>query len=402
MPTATVPATAEPQDRYVALPSQFSRAIDPESKVDVTCWLSTSAVDDDNEVLIPEGCDLGRFEKNGPLLIGHDYKGTFYPLPIGQVLWVKRRPGGLFGGIKFGSSVMAQEVKALVEDEILRGVSVGFKTLEQSKMTLAEANSRPDWKAAYDRTNGRITMIRRWKLGELSVTPLPCNEDALIQTLRTKGMKRPAWIPPAPKTEPTMAEDEHEDSHETRAEETAPTEVATDPETKAAPVDDLEVKAVVSDDEPDEDDAEEEGPIRNGHFVKMVKGAYRGCVGKVKSVHRSGPVPDVDDDVMGSKADPAMRVCAYKAMGDGHKETAHHFGAKVAHAEKTEDLKPPKGKKAYEPPPKQRVDVEILPSEVRTDAQVKAERTAAALAAIPSDIVDRAVRTAIDRVKGVV
>ena len=97
-----------------------------------------------------------------------------------------------------------------------------------------------------------------------------------------------------------------------------------------------------------------------------MKGMYKGCVGKVKSVHRGGPVPDVDDDVMSTKAEPAARVCAYKAMGDGHKETAHHFGAKVAHLERIEDLKGPKRGKGLDP-------VALPPLVGKTDAELKAD-----------------------------
>ncbi len=122
------------------------------------------------------------------------------------------------------------------------------------------------------------------------------------------------------------------------------------------------------DDEPDGD--EDDGPVRKGHFVKVVKGPHRGAVGKVASVHRSGLVPDVDDDVPATKADPACRVKCYKAMGDGHKETDFHVGCKMAHCEKTDDLKPPKRTKGLPDP------LRLPPIAGKTDAEIAAEKLA--------------------------
>jgi hypothetical protein len=95
-------------------------------------------------------------------------------------------------------------------------------------------------------------------------------------------------------------------------------------------------------------------------------------MGKVKGVHRAGMVPDVDDDVPCTRADPGLRLNVYKAMGDGHRETSHHVGVKTTHCEKTDELRPPKRAAAKA----LRDAVPLPPLRGRSDAEVKAEQLA--------------------------
>lgn len=525
----------ETPDHYRTVDVRFAPQVDPDDKCDVSAFLTVDTVDADNEVVLPVGVDLGRFARNAPVMVCHDWmkQVSYYPLPVGQVVWSKVRPHGILGGIKFGNTPMALEVKSLVLDAILRGVSIGMKILEQSAMTRAEAESRPDWKAAFERAKGKINVIRKCLLMELSVVPIPSNEDALIQTLRAKGMSRPEWVAPANRKEAVMPElvSESVPDPEPLTPSTREDYVAAHPET-ASVIDGLVQEAVTAakgvylgdvrgsslsamidrlsssltgylwslvyqdqgdmnaveaklrgacdefrdalvtafqgleplrsapsvqavfngiraysvampdaakglfgdpgeliegaemlikskapapvndeeedmDDEEDgEDDAdndEDSGPIRKGMFVKCVKGMHRGVVGKVKSIHRSGPVPDVEDDVMSTKSDPACRVQAYKAMGDGHRETEHHVGCKAAHLEKIDDLKPPKkGTKPVTPAKAKALEIEILPGEIRTDAEVQSDRIAAKRAALSPDVLKRIARSVLDEITGAV
>lgn len=157
-----------------------------------------------------------------------------------------------------------------------------------------------------------------------------------------------------------------------------------------AKVAEAKAAAPTDDDDADDDEAEDAGPVRNGHFVKVHKGKHKGVVGKVKSVHRAGLVPDVDDDVPGSKADPGVRVCCYKAMGEGHVESSHHVGVKMAHVEKIDDLKPPKKKKGLEPE-------KLPPLAGKSDDRLKAEQLHGLRTALPA-----AVEREADRRLGVV
>ena len=135
---------------------------------------------------------------------------------------------------------------------------------------------------------------------------------------------------------------------------------ATEPETKAmgenvgvlgglaTPIEDIEEETVRKDDkstaedepEPDPEDLEEVEQIKRGDHVKCKAPHCKGY-GVVKSIHKGEMVPDTEDDVYGSKSDPAARVQLYKKMGDGFAPTDVHRGVKCAHCEKCDTLKPP-------------------------------------------------------------
>jgi hypothetical protein len=99
--------------------------------------------------------------------------------------------------------------------------------------------------------------------------------------------------------------------------------------------------------EEEEEDGDEGPPIKPGDHVKCMASHVKGYA-KCMSVHTKEMVPDVEDDIMGSKEDPAVRVKMYKKMGDGYTPTAHHRGLKMADCKKTEPLKPPSKAKALE------------------------------------------------------
>ncbi len=102
--------------------------------------------------------------------------------------------------------------------------------------------------------------------------------------------------------------------------------------------------------ETEDDSADAEMPVKRGDHVRAAKGEHKGMVGKVKSVHTSGMVPDVEENVKCSKADPGARVECFKAFNGGHVETGEHVGVKCNHLERVDEMKPPKKKKAAPSP----------------------------------------------------
>lgn len=187
----------DPGCSYKGIVAKVQPSIDPDAGVDVVCFMSTDSVDADTEVVLPGGADFSRFDKNPVLMLCHGYgqPGCYYPLPVGKVLWTKRRPHGVMAGIQFADVTdMARDVKALFATGMLRSFSIGFISLEASLMTREEAASRPDWQAAYDRTGGKVLVHRKWMLIELSVAPVPSNPDALVTAYKAKGLSVPTWL----------------------------------------------------------------------------------------------------------------------------------------------------------------------------------------------------------------
>ena len=87
----------DPECSYRFLEAKVAPSIDPSLSVDVACFMTTDTVDADNEVVLPSGADLARFEKNPVLMLchAHGQPGSYYPLPVGKVVWTKKRPNGI-------------------------------------------------------------------------------------------------------------------------------------------------------------------------------------------------------------------------------------------------------------------------------------------------------------------
>lgn len=439
----------DPECRYKHLTARVAPSIDPDAAIDVACFMSTDTVDADDEVLLPEGVDLSRFDRNPVVMLCHSYgqPGCYYPLPVGKAEWTKKRPRGILAGVRFTDrTAMGREIKALFDDDMLRSFSVGFIPRDASPMTRDEAGSRPDWHAAYERTKGRILVHRSWHLLELSVAPVPSNPDALDTRYRSKGIAVPSWLQlPSPRdtsmTEPAAqpgsrpivqgvavyhpspavdgAWDAPAALASVRAWASANGSGATDsmawdryaqaflwsdngpqPDFGAyrlpvkrvegnrlvvvrealraaaaaldgglggaeIPESDLaEVRSVLSRYESDAGIGEPAGPDASsptppspatplapeaGNLppmigihdpVRIAAPDFEGF-GLVVSLHGLGLVPDVPNDVLGTRDEPAARVQCYKAVGGGFVPTAYHVGVLCQHLETIAPLPSP-------------------------------------------------------------
>jgi HK97 family phage prohead protease len=144
----------------------------------IVAKLTTDSVDRDGEVLIPQGMVSKDFEKNPVLFYNHEYDQ-----PVGKVTNLKRTDNAVFGTLTFAKrpdgyqgEFFPEFIEALIQQDIVKGVSVGF---------VPEVNgSRAATKA--DRAKfgtGIKRVFNRWKLLEVSIAPLPANQDALIQAV---------------------------------------------------------------------------------------------------------------------------------------------------------------------------------------------------------------------------
>jgi len=149
--------------------------------------ISTDAPDADCEVLVPRGADLSTFEKNPVAFFAHGWRD----MPIGN--WrdwdvslhhIKSTFDALVAPPDHPkeASWFPNEVAHCLRSKVLRGISVGFSRLEQSPPTEKELEANESWRA------GKVqNVLRRWKLLEASIVPLPCNTEALVQE-QAKGM----------------------------------------------------------------------------------------------------------------------------------------------------------------------------------------------------------------------
>tara|TARA_R110000824_G_scaffold96892_4_gene231666 strand:- start:5887 stop:6573 length:687 start_codon:yes stop_codon:yes gene_type:complete len=144
--------------------------------------ITTESIDRDGEVLIPQGMNAVEYEANPVLFWNHDYAQ-----PVGKVKSLSRQSDHVLGSLEFAKRPDGYQgeffpsfAEALVRQGIVRGVSVGFLP-EDGGMRNA---TRGD-KAKYGTHVKRV--FNRWKLLEVSLAPLPSNQEALIAAV-DKGL----------------------------------------------------------------------------------------------------------------------------------------------------------------------------------------------------------------------
>lgn len=141
--------------------------------------ITSSAIDRDGEVVIPQGMNSTEFEANPVLFYNHDYNQ-----PIGKAVSLKRMADQIVAEFKLATkpdgwsgAFFPEFVGALVGQGIVKGVSIGYVP-EQGGMRRATPDDR---KRFGDLVH---TVYSKWKLLEVSVAPLQANPQALITAVR--------------------------------------------------------------------------------------------------------------------------------------------------------------------------------------------------------------------------
>lgn len=132
---------------------------------------STGAIDRDQEVIDPDGWDLKNFLKNPVILWAHNSR----ELPIGVATKVYVENKKLIVEGKFApadANPLAEQVKKLYDEKIIKTVSVGFIGLEFE-------TKKQD--------NLDIFVWTKAELLELSFVPVPANPEAL-SLIKEKGL----------------------------------------------------------------------------------------------------------------------------------------------------------------------------------------------------------------------
>ena len=128
-----------------------------------TFVLSTNTPDRDGDIILQDGWQLENFQKNPIALWQHDYKA-----PVGNWENIRLEAGKLLADLKLGSTRLAQMTKQLIDDGVLRAVSVGFKPLDYEP--LEDGNPMKGW------------LIKSAELLEASLVSVPANQEALLMS----------------------------------------------------------------------------------------------------------------------------------------------------------------------------------------------------------------------------
>lgn len=163
---------------------------------------SAETIDLDGDVVQLAGIDttyfLGADDESGvrTVYLDHDYAR-----PVGTCRKLKMTSDGLYAQTYITKLPIGDEVLTLVSEGIIRGMSIGFRSIESSEPSLDEM-------VKYGADCNRV--IRKSLLLEYSLTPMPCNPDAMMQLQslvaksrirqKTADLIKPQLYQPQPQT----------------------------------------------------------------------------------------------------------------------------------------------------------------------------------------------------------
>lgn len=164
---------------------------------DIYTALATKAViDRDREIIIPSGIvNRSQYLKSNPVIyFDHAWATWDAPsestLPVGKALTAIVKPEGLVMSWKFTELDFAQQIKYLVDIEVLNTVSIGFIPVEVERDPIKIAETLEKLQIEAKETPYRL--YTKWELLELSIVGIPSNREAEIQrSLTAKGFKPP-------------------------------------------------------------------------------------------------------------------------------------------------------------------------------------------------------------------
>lgn len=171
---------------------QYSEAIklDETDESTFIAEITNTNVDEDGDIMFPQGIDLSSFITNSPLMWNHSYSdSTISSAPIGKVEQLQLVDNKIFAKVKManGQTQFATELWNLVKGGYLKTVSIGFiATSALVKGTREFNNFLMEKGLEVSEECQRI--ITGFRIKELSLVPIPCNPDALIHAISTKSI----------------------------------------------------------------------------------------------------------------------------------------------------------------------------------------------------------------------
>lgn len=165
-------------------PVVLKRVVLKESRVDSSQRLvrgiaSTDAVDQEGEVLVPAGFDFSYFADVKTVYWQHDYEK-----PVGTCRNWSVAKGELSTTTYITRTAFGDDVLTMIEDGVINGLSVGVIPTEEGPPDPIELKSYGECR----------NVIRKAKMLEYSITPMPCNQTALIEAVSKAKIRRSSAV----------------------------------------------------------------------------------------------------------------------------------------------------------------------------------------------------------------
>lgn len=130
--------------------------------------INTPALDLDDEVVLPSGMDGSYFPaKVRTVYLNHDYAN-----PIGHCRHMVGSAAIIRTLTRIAPTQLGLDALTLIQEGVINGLSVGFVRTDAGPLTPEEQRQHP----------GAKSIVRKWRCIEYSVTAMPCNPAATIDT----------------------------------------------------------------------------------------------------------------------------------------------------------------------------------------------------------------------------
>ncbi len=150
--------------------AEVARDVGGKTIAEATFIISTNGVDSYGDTINQDGWNLKRFASNPVVLWAHDG----HLLPIGKAVKTWLNGGKLKSTVSFDSDRFSQKVAGMVQRDMLRATSVGFRPGEWE---FSKDPKRPygiDFKTGHE-------------LCEWSIVAIPANKDCLLVSIASES-----------------------------------------------------------------------------------------------------------------------------------------------------------------------------------------------------------------------
>lgn len=147
------------------LPAIGTEAFKADNVRRVALRCSSANIDRSGEIVEQSGIDLSAYRRNPVVLWQHSHSS-----PIARAVNVAVRSGNLECEVEFppaGTSPLADQIYALIRADVVKGVSIGFKSIASIPLDKGNPVKGPQ----------RYTKSELW---EISIVTVPANPDAAV------------------------------------------------------------------------------------------------------------------------------------------------------------------------------------------------------------------------------
>lgn len=160
--------------------------LDTTDEKTATGYISTISIDSDGDIVMPDGMDMSRFEKNPTVYVNHEVKVEKI---IGKAVAISKTDTGILAKTQFADTYLANTVWKLVKGGFAKTFSIGFAPLSFMNKGTVEFNRTVETLKSmhptiFSDTSKLKRIISKSLMLEYSLVGIPANEDSLVLAVK--------------------------------------------------------------------------------------------------------------------------------------------------------------------------------------------------------------------------